>query len=35
MDLVKIGFIVTANGLKEANAEVDKLLNRVDNNRYK
>ena len=30
MDLVKIGFIVTANGLKEANAEVDKLLNRVD-----
>lgn len=30
MDLVKIGFIVTANGLKEANAEVDKLLTKVD-----
>ena len=29
MDLVKIGFIVTANGLKEANAEVDKLLTKV------
>ena len=30
MDLVKIGFIVTANGLKEANTEVDKLLTKVD-----
>ena len=30
MDLVKIGFVVSANGLKDANTEVDKLLNRVD-----
>ncbi len=30
MDLVKIGFQINANGLKDANTEVDKLLNRVD-----
>ena len=30
MDLVKIGFQINANGLKDANNEVDKLLNRVD-----
>ena len=30
MDLVKIGFVVSAKGLKDANNEVDKLLNRVD-----
>ena len=31
MDLVKIGFQINANGLKDANAEVDKLLDKVDN----
>jgi len=31
MDLVKIGFQINANGLKDANTEVDKLLNKVDN----
>lgn len=30
MDLVKIGFIVSANGLKEANTEVNKLLDKVN-----
>lgn len=31
MDLVKIGFQINANGLKDANTEVDKLLDKVDN----
>jgi len=31
MDLVKIGFQINANGLKDANKEVDKLLDKVDN----
>ena len=31
MDLVKIGFQINANGLKDANTEVDNLLNKVDN----
>lgn len=31
MDLVKIGFQINANGLKDANKEVDKLLGKVDN----
>ena len=31
MDLVKIGFQINVNGLKDANTEVDKLLNKVDN----
>ena len=31
MDLVKIGFLVKADGLKDANTEVDKLLDKVDN----
>ncbi len=30
MDLVKIGFLIKADGLKDANTEVEKLLNRVD-----
>lgn len=30
MDLVKIGFQINANGLKDANTEVDKLLDKVD-----
>lgn len=30
MDLVKIGFQINANGLKDANKEVDKLLDKVD-----
>lgn len=30
MDLVKIGFLIQANGLKDANKEVDSLLTRVD-----
>ncbi len=30
MDLVKIGFLVTATGLKDANKQVDDLLTRVD-----
>lgn len=30
MDLVKIGFQINANGLKDANVEVDKLLDKVD-----
>ena len=29
MDLVKIGFQINANGLKDANVEVDKLLTKV------
>ena len=29
MDLVKIGFQINANGLKDANTEVDKLLTKV------
>ena len=29
MDLVKIGFQINANGLKDANTEVDKLLDKV------
>lgn len=31
MDLVKIGFQINTNGLKDANTEVDKLLDKVDN----
>ena len=31
MDLVKIGFIVKADGLKDANTQVDTLLAKVDN----
>lgn len=31
MDLVKIGFQINANGLKDANKEVDNLLAKVDN----
>lgn len=30
MDLVKIGFLVTANGLKDANTQVDNLLTKVE-----
>lgn len=30
MDLVKIGFQINANGLKDANTEVNKLLDKVD-----
>lgn len=30
MDLVKIGFVVSATGLKDANTEVNKLLDKVD-----
>ena len=30
MDLVKIGFIVSANGLKDANTQVDQLLTKVE-----
>ena len=29
MDLVKIGFQINANGLKDANKQVDDLLNKV------
>ena len=31
MDLVKIGFLIKADGLKDANTQVDQLLNKVDN----
>lgn len=31
MDLVKIGFLIKADGLKDANTEVEKLLTKVDN----
>ena len=30
MDLVKIGFQINANGLKDANKQVDDLLSKVD-----
>ena len=30
MDLVKIGFLVKADGLKDANTQVDQLLTKVD-----
>ena len=30
MDLVKIGFLIKADGLKDANTEVEKLLTKVD-----
>ena len=29
MDLVKIGFLIKADGLKDANTEVEKLLTKV------